>query len=284
MSQVGPAFVTHHEIEAFLGGGASAKRQRQRLQDGRRLPEPHWLPRVDRFRTGVYPIFALAGLLDDLAHVPEAGRQISTLSTKVFGSAAFRDLSEALVEAVRTAIAGPAAWRFDQALEQLAGSAGPALLAWGAVVADAHAQLETWGVRLSEEYGSVEGRAGGVYVVALEQRTDRFPALRVAAPLEQGRAVAVEHVSVIGSALDFVMPAVEIEQAPTDAEELDWSEVSDADWSAALSRARAHEGELSFDRGYWREDEPAELERGPFAAIDATSGRRAAADLLAASS
>lgn len=91
----------------------------------------------------VYPIFALAGLLDDLAHVPEAGRQISTLSTKVFGSAAFRDLSEALVEAVRTAIAGLAAWRFDQALEQLAGSAGPALLAWGAVVADAHAQLET---------------------------------------------------------------------------------------------------------------------------------------------
>jgi hypothetical protein len=28
MDQVPPAFVTHHEIETFLGGGNGAKRQR----------------------------------------------------------------------------------------------------------------------------------------------------------------------------------------------------------------------------------------------------------------
>jgi len=172
VSQAPPAFITHHEIETFLGGGKGAKRQRQRLQEDHRLPEPHWLARVDRFRTGIYPTFALAGLIDGVVQAPRALDRMQRLSAEVFSSVAFRELTVALDQSIAEVIhaQGPDGWRFDTVVQRLGDLAEPVVLEWDGLVGEAEDQLVQWGIRFSSEFGSVERRSADMYVIALAER------------------------------------------------------------------------------------------------------------------
>jgi len=283
MAQALPAFVTHHEIETFLGGGPRAQRQRQRLQQAHRLPAPHWLPRVDRIRTGVYPMFAVAGLLDGVLQAPRALERIERLTAKVFASAAFQDLAAGLQQSVAEVVHAQRlpVWRFDTVVQRLADLAEPAVLEWGAVVSDAEDELAEWGVRFSSEFGRVDRRSADMYVIALTERKERFSSNRVAAPMHKGSAVAVEHVTVMGTGMDFVMPALETHATLTESPGLDWSAVTDGDWSETLLDTQRRAQAFSFDAAYWDSDRPREAVATSFSLAGAASGRRAAAELLA---
>lgn len=281
MSQAPPAFITHHEIETFLGGGKGAKRQRQRLQEDHRLPEPHWLARVDRFRTGIYPTFALAGLIDAVVQAPRALDRMQRLSAKVFASVAFRELTVALHQSITEVLhaQGPDGWRFDTVVQRLGALAEPVVLEWDGLVGEAEDQLVQWGIRFSSEFGSVERRSADMYVIALAERKERFSANRVAAPMHKGSAVAVEHVMVMGTGMDFVMPAVATHTTVAESAQLDWSAVTESDWNDALIAAERRAQAFSFDADYWANDAQGTARPGLLAG--APSGRQAALELLA---
>ena len=283
MSQAPPAFVTHHEIETFLGGGKSAKRQRQRLQEDHRLPEPHWLARVDRFRTGIYPTFALAGLIDGVVQAPRALDRMQRLSAEVFASGAFRELTVALHRSIAEVIhaQGSGGWRFDAVVQRLGYLAEPAVLEWDGLVGEAEDQLAQWGISFSSEFGSVERRSADMYVIALAERKERFSSNRVAAPMDQGSAVAVEHVTVMGTGMDFVMPALETQIAVPKPAELDWSAVTEGDWNDVLIAAERRAQAFSFDADYWGSDVGETATSRPGLLAGAASGRQAALELLA---
>jgi hypothetical protein len=278
-----PTFVTHHEIESFLGGGQRGKRHRQRLQARQQLPEPVWLSRIDRLRVGVYPAFALAGLVNALAGAPEAKQRLRQLSAKVFGSAAFYDLNDALETCVREVLRTQQQWRFDSVIQRLGEIAEPAVVEWDTVVREAVEALTPWGISFSYELGCIERRSGRTYVVSLgNDRVERFSHERVAAPeMRKGCAVAVEHVRVLGDGLDVVLPALKTPETEPEAPDL-WESVTHEDWDAVLTTASARAEDFSFAADYWRDEAPV-VESSPTfrLPLNAVSGREAAAKLLA---
>ena len=284
MRVITPGFVTNHEIDGLLGGGHSGERHRQRLQEQGRLPEPRWLRRIDRFRVAVYPVFALAGLLDSLALAEDARERLSAASSAVLGSAAYDELAEALGNSIRyiRSVRGSALWELGAITRQLGELAEPALAEWEAVVREAAESLAAWGVLVSAEFGRVE-EEGPVYAVSLSDGPrEQFNRSCVAAGLHKGSQVGVEHVRVRGQGLDFVMPALQLHAAVT-APELDWSGVSSADWEEALTRTQRAAATASFDADYWNEGSP-DSDNSPELRLpaDVPSGREAARRLLAA--
>lgn len=280
-----PPFITHHELETFLGGGAGGKRRRQRLQERELLPEAFWLPRIDRFRIAVYPAFALAGLLDALTAAPHARERLRDLGQKVFSAAIFEDVSEAMSASVREVVGqGAGRWRLDAIAQRMTDLAEPALLEWDAVVQEAVEELSSWGVTISHELGSIERRSGGVYVVSLEnERQERFSPARVVAGLHEGSAVAVEHVRVMGDGVDVVMPALQTHESHTTGKvaRLDWSDVTEDAWDEVVQAAAARASDCSFANEYWEDDGNRTADARFQVPSGAISGRKAAANLLA---
>ncbi len=280
-----PPFITHHELEAFLGGGAGGKRRRQRLQERELLPEAFWLPRIDRVRVAVYPTFALAGLVDALTGAPRAKERLRKLGQRVFSAAVFEEVSEAMNASVRDVVGqGTGRWRFDVITQRMTDLAEPALLEWDAVVQEAVEELSRWGVTISHELGSVERRSEGVYVVSLGNgRLERFSPARVVAELHKGSAVAVEHIRVMGDGLDVVTPALQTREthAPGNAAELDWSEVTEKVWDEVVQAAASRASDCPFANDYWEDDGTRTADARFHVPPDALSGRKAAANLLA---
>ena len=279
-----PAFVTHREIEGFLGGGAGGKRQRQRLQHRELLPEPFWLPRVDRTRIAIYPAFALAGLVNALAAAPDVKQRVRKQSTKVFDSAAFRELNEALQASAREVLRAQQQWRFDAFVQYLGEIAEPVVVEWDAVVREAADALTPWGVTVSSEAGCVERRSGNTYFVLLSgERTERFSAERVAVPqMHKGSAVTVEHVRVMGDGLDVVMPALKTREPETTSAPDLWDGITEQDWDDVLTAASAQADDFAFAHDYWRDDVATATPVSGFRLpLNPPSGREAAAQLLA---
>jgi hypothetical protein len=268
-------------METFLGGGKKAKRQLQRLRKERRLPEPYWLPRLDRQRTAIYPIFALAGLIGGRTVSSDLWDRVSQLRNEVFASAAFHEMTEAFLRAVADLRyeLGPFVWHFDAALCRLGETAGPAVAEWGSIVEEAEGQLENWGVRFSSELGSVESTPDQECVVAVAEHREHFPLNRVASPVPSGGVVAIQHVVVLDRGMDFVLPTIDMNLA-SGGPELDWSAVTFDEWESAISTPNENARSYSFERSYWEDGTAPESSGAPFSFAGIPSGREAAERLL----
>ena len=281
MTRLTPSFLTQHEMETFLGGGRTGARQLQRLRNEHRLPEPYWLPRVDRLRTGIYPIFALSGLVAGLEMRRELKECVNQLRDEVFACIAFREVAEAL----RASVAdlrreqGDATWRFDLALRRVADYAGPAVAEWGGIMEEASEQLEDWGVRLSSELGSVESTAGLECVVAVAEHREHLPFSRVAYPVFSGGVVAIQHVVVLDRGMDFLMPTIDM-ALTLGGDQLDWSAVAPDDWKSAITATNKRGRAFSFDQSYWGDEVAPVTREGPFSFVAVSSGREMAERLL----
>ncbi|MHB1640836.1 MAG: hypothetical protein ACYCUD_13560 [Candidatus Dormibacteria bacterium] len=281
MTRLTPSFLTQHEMETFLGGGRTGARQLQRLRNEHRLPEPYWLPRVDRLRTGIYPIFALSGLVAGLEMRRELKECVDQLRDEVFACIAFREVAEAL----RASVAdlrreqGDATWRFDLALRRVADYAGPAVAEWGGIMEEASEHLEDWGVRLSSELGSVESTAGLECVVAVAKHREHLPFSRVSYPVFSGGVVAIQHVVVLDRGMDFLMPTIDM-ALTLGGDQLDWSAVAPDDWESAITATNKRGRAFSFDQSYWGDEVAPVTREGQFSFVAVSSGRETAERLL----
>lgn len=199
-----PGFVTHHELDLFLGGGESGPRQRQRLRKARLLPEPADLGKVRRFNIALFPRFVLAGLVRDLALIPRAPETMQAVAATALRSAAFADVSAAVRETARAL----SVWSFEALVEGVVERAEDAVQEWDAVVAAAEGDLaERLGISFSTEFGVIERIVNDVCVISIDAGgVERVPRLRVAAAPEKGSPVALERVSVLAKELGYVMP------------------------------------------------------------------------------
>lgn len=215
-----PPFLTHRELDTFLGGAHRGPKQRQRLQRLALLPEAGAVKRVQRFNLLVFPRFVLAGLLADFPRLSGAGELMGTLSQQVCAGLEFRELSEALRRSAREL----PEWRYDMLIGHLVREARPAVQAFSEVVEAAEAQLhDRFDISFAAATGVVRNVTSGVYLVSVNDATERFPEIRAAAPVSEGRAVAVERVKVMGTEQDFLMPSVidnlQVSDAPADEEQ-----------------------------------------------------------------
>lgn len=200
-----PTFITNREVDLFLGGGERGPRKRLRLRDEKLLPRPAELGRVRRYNIAVFPRFALVGMMPGLGQLSGAAQCLGSLTQRAFGLGAFSQVADA----VRASAREMDSWRFDLLVDNVMERAEPAVAEWSACVDAAERELhERFDIGFSTALGVVERVASGIYLVSLEEGgTQRFPAERMAAPVEKGRAVAIERVRVMGNALDFVMPS-----------------------------------------------------------------------------
>lgn len=205
MATFAPPFITNREVDIFLGGGERGPRKRQRLSHEKLLPRPADLGRVRRYNIGVFPRFALVGLMSELGQLSGATQSLTALTKRAFELGAFAQLADA----VRASAREMDSWSFDLLLRDVLERAEPAIAEWTACVDAAECELhEGFGIGFVTTLGLVERVASGIITISLEAGgTERFPADRVAGSVEKGRAVAIERVRVMGSEMNFVMPS-----------------------------------------------------------------------------
>lgn len=176
----------------------------QRLRTARLLPEPADLGKVRRFNIALFPRFVLAGLVRDLALIPQAPETMQAVAATALRSTAFSEVSAAVQETARTL----SVWNFEVLVEGVVERAEDAVREWDIVVTAAEGELaERLGISFSTEFGVIERIANDVCVIALDAGgVERVPRLRVAAVPEKGSAVALQRVSVLAKELGYVMP------------------------------------------------------------------------------
>lgn len=207
MSFQGLGFVTHREIEALLGGGAAAGRQR------RRLVARGWLPRAplvfaDRRRVAIYPEFALSSLVIGASSTRGLRRPVESAATnaqRLYTSRAYRKIAAVLAQALH-----------DVALEdvvELARRAAEldigAIAGWRNDVADCADRLTFLGVELDVLPARVRD-AGAVYVVDLDGRTESHFVEDAPARLRLGDLVTRDRVRVASVSRDFLLPVPDL--------------------------------------------------------------------------
>jgi len=231
MDTAAPTFITNRELDVFLGGGERGPRKRQRLHREHLLPDPMQIGRVNRINIAMFPRFALAGLVGDLTRLDGAPECLTALTRQAFALGMFGQLADA----VRLSARAMDAWRFDQLVDEVAERAQPAVAEWNAAVSAAEHELhQRFGIAFSTAFGVVQRVNSGLCIVSLtEGGSQSFPADRVAAPVEKGRAVAIERVRVMDSEMNFVMPST-IEIPDSEEREL-------AGWLAEMMAAPAEE-------------------------------------------
>lgn len=187
-----PAVITHFEFEHLLGGGAAGQRQRQRLQTSGILPEANWV-RIDRIRIGVYPRFALIGLLDSARMMPSILEGVRRWSEIISRSSGITQLLDDLSDQVRDL----GRWDYSVFAEQLGHSAGHE--AMSALLSEALDELRTGGARLEEEVGRIVGHHDRLLRVEMRNRVavDLLDATSLLTP-EENKSVVVERVRVAG--------------------------------------------------------------------------------------
>lgn len=205
MEVAAPTFITNRELDLFLGGGERGPKKRQRLRREHLLPDPAAIGRINRVNIAMFPRFALAGLVGDLTRLDGAPECLTALTRQAFGLGMFAQLADA----VRLSARAMGAWRFDQLVDDIAESAQPAIAEWNAAISAAEHELhQRFGIAFSTAFGVVERVNSGLCVISLtEGGSQSFPADRVVAPVEKGRAVAIERVRVMDSEMNFVMPS-----------------------------------------------------------------------------
>jgi hypothetical protein len=199
-----PGFLTNHELDRFLGGGDAGQRQRQRLRRDHLLPAPADLGKVRRFNIVLFPRFALAGLVRDLARIPHGTDTMAAVTEKALGSAAFAEVGAAVRESARAL----SDWSFNALVQGVVERAADAVREWDEVVVGAEHELaERLGISFSTEPGVIEGVRDNICLVALDAgRVEHVPFARVAAQAEKGCAVALVRVNVLSKELGYVIP------------------------------------------------------------------------------
>jgi hypothetical protein len=213
-----PGFLTNHELDHFLGGGDSGQRQRQRLRADHLLPAPADLGKVRRFNVAVFPRFVLAGLVRDLAQIPEATNTLSKVTGEALRSNAFAEVRFAVRESARSL----STWNFDELVGAVVERAEDAVLEWDNVVVNAEQELaDRLGISFSSETGMVKRVVGDICVIDLASGgEEHVPSTRVVALAEKGRAVVLERVRVLSKELGYIMP---LEQITVDDDERELS-------------------------------------------------------------
>lgn len=205
MDAVAPTFVTNRELDVFLGGGERGPKKRQRLHREHLLPDPAQIGRVNRINIAMHPRFALAGLVGDLTRLNGAPECLTVLAQQTFKVGMFAQLADA----VRLSVKDMDVWRFDRLVDDVAEHAQPAAAEWSAAVSVAEHELQQrFGITFSTAFGVVQRVDSGLCIVSLaDGGSETFDADRAAAPMEKGRAVAIERVRVMDSEMNFVMPS-----------------------------------------------------------------------------
>lgn len=206
-----PSFVTNHELDHFLGGGAAGQRQRLRLLKDSLLPSPIDVGRVRRFNIAVYPRFVLAGLVRDLAAIPNATGVMRDAARKVFSDPAFEEVCVALKETAQSL----ATWNYEALLGGVGERAEDAARQWSATVKAAERELtDALGISFSTDLGIVQRAAKNAYFISVgDNVVEQVPMARVAVAAMEGRAVVLERVRVMAKELDYVMPLKNIPDA-----------------------------------------------------------------------
>lgn len=207
---VSAPYVTHHEVEGFLGGGRRGGQQRRRLTKRGWLPTPKWL-RVDRDQLGVLPDFVLAALA-----VPSRGvtsQQVRLLEAvaketdKLFGSKAFSALAEALSESLKETQSE----RVVDLTRYLIERDRSVLDAWRADVVEVTSALSPLGLGFESLAARVVKAKPNLYVVQFVEAHDVEDFPREGAPYElaDGDWVIRDRVRAATAARDFLLPAPE---------------------------------------------------------------------------
>jgi hypothetical protein len=199
-----PSFLTNHELDRFLGGGDAGQRQRQRLRHDHLLPMPAELGKIRRFNVALFPRFALAGLVRDLARIPDATQTMAAVSQRALGSKSFVEVSAAVRESARAL----SEWSFDALVEGVVERAADAVQEWDEVVGSAEGELtERLGISFIIEVGVIKRVLDEICMVSLATgRVERVPCTRVAAGVQKGHAVALARVNVLSKEMGYVMP------------------------------------------------------------------------------
>jgi hypothetical protein len=213
-----PGFLTNHELDLFLGGGAAGQRQRLRLREDRLLPEPAHLGRVRRFNIALFPRFVLAGLVRDFASIPGATEAMDAVAGNALRSSAFKEVGVAVRESARPL----SNWSFDMLVKGVVERAEDAVREWEQVVENAECELaERLSISFSTEFGVIESVANDIVIALDTGGSERVPSTRVVAAAERGGAVALERVNVLAKELGYVMP-LEITSNDEDRELAGW--------------------------------------------------------------
>jgi len=218
-----PGFLTNHELDRFLGGGAAGQRQRLRLLKDGLLPAPEDLGRVQRFNIDLFPRFALAGCVRDLAGIDGAIAAMNDANLKLRQAAAFKEMTAAVCESARLL----AAWDFDELIRGAVERAGEAMVEYDRLVVHAERDLqERLGIAFRTDFGVIAAATQAFVDVTLHSgEMARVPLARCAVAAHEHAEVALERVSVLAKELGYVMP---VEHSAEQDEEL-------AAWFSAVS-------------------------------------------------
>ena len=163
---------------------------------------PAELGKVRRFNIALFPRFALAGLVRDLARIPDATDVMAAVTARALGSAAFAEVSAAVRESARALNV----WSFDALVEGVVERAADALQEWDEVVSSVERALtERLGISFISELGVIERVVNDICRVSLASgRVEFVPCGRVAAA--EGNTVVLERVNVLSKEMGYVMP------------------------------------------------------------------------------
>lgn len=219
-----PGFVTNHELDRFLGGGDAGARQRQRLRHDHVLPMPAELGKVHRFNIALFPRFALAGLVRDLADIPGATDIMEETTAKALKSRVFSAVGKAVLESARAL----SDWSFTVLVEGVVEREPEAVQEWDEMVGTAERELqERLGISFDSELGVIEKVEDNLCRVGLVSgRVELVPCGRVVVSAEEGHAVVLERVNVLSKEMGYLMP---LETA------LDKDELALGSWFARMS-------------------------------------------------
>jgi hypothetical protein len=206
-SVLSPRFVTHHEINEFIG-----ERTRQRWEQDGTLPTPDWI-RSDRGRVAIFPELVLARLVvgkTKSVSEQEAVREALSRCTQLFATDGYHRF-KAVVEAVLAARKGMP-WSFVEFVRDLGEADSDAVAAWQSDVLEIEDELNREG-RLS--FKSIVARVKDADPTRVIVVTDTGDSL-VRDPLvgiEPGVTVVLERVAVESREREFVLPTLAVETA-----------------------------------------------------------------------
>jgi hypothetical protein len=218
-------FITHHELDHMLGGGAKGPRRRLRLQADGRLPMPYDLGRVNRVELKIFPTFVLVALLGD-------ARRTGVIEGLEEG---VRDAFEAesfvpLMGCLKEVVAERPGWNFERALVSLADLAPGPLEAWGEVISGAEYRLLRCGILIEHDLGEVENCRHGVYRLRVEEGHLELPPDRFAVPIDPGERAYLERFSLRGDSSCFAFPCLGESASAGQADEEDTDEHELVGW------------------------------------------------------
>ena len=222
MNFQGLGFVTHREVDALLGGGATGARQRRRLVARGWLPEAPTIF-ADRRRAVIYPEFALSALV--VAGTAAAGlrrpiEHAARSAQRLYDSDAYHQLHSCLVQALN--ISG-----IDDVVA-LARSAAEVdanvVIAWRDEVAECVDTLARIGVELDVLRAQVK-EAGAAYVVEVAGEPESHPVEDAPQNLKLGDLVTRDRVRVASAVRHFLLPVPDLSEIGLGV----WRDVADDD-------------------------------------------------------